>query len=49
MKQIASKALLVSCFDYSSTLMMEEKYSSETQVDFQRTARLYISEDSNSS
>jgi hypothetical protein len=43
MKQIASKALLVFCFAYSSTLMMEEKCSSEMQVDFEQTTRLYSS------
>jgi hypothetical protein len=33
---------LVSCLDCSSTLKMEAKFSSETSVDFQRTARSYI-------
>jgi hypothetical protein len=37
---------LVSCSDYSSTLKMEAIYSSETLVDFQRTTRRYIREDS---
>jgi hypothetical protein len=31
---------------YSSTLKMEAKFSSEMFVDFQRTERLYIPEDS---
>jgi hypothetical protein len=44
-------ALLATCFnagflaDYSSTLKMEAKYSSETSDDFQRTTRRYNSED----
>jgi hypothetical protein len=36
---------LVSCSAYSSTLKIEAAYSSETSVDFQRTARRYILED----
>jgi hypothetical protein len=36
---------LVSCFVYSSIIMMEATVSSETSVDFQRTARRYIQED----
>jgi hypothetical protein len=35
---------LVSCSVYSSTLKIEEIYSSETSVDFQRTTRRYIPE-----
>jgi hypothetical protein len=35
----------VSCFAYSSTLKIEATYSSDTLVDFQRTARDYIPED----
>jgi hypothetical protein len=38
---------LVSCSAYSSTLKMEAICSSETSVDFQRTTRRYIPEDSN--
>jgi hypothetical protein len=37
---------LVSCLAYSSTLKMEAKCFSETLVDFQRTTRRYIPEDS---
>jgi hypothetical protein len=37
---------LVSCSAYSSTLKKEAICSSETSVDFQRTTRLYIPEDS---
>jgi hypothetical protein len=37
---------LVSCSAYSSTLKMEAMCSSETSVDFQRTTRRYIPEDS---
>jgi hypothetical protein len=37
---------LVSCSAYFSTLKMEAIYSSETSVDFQRTTRRYIPEDS---
>jgi hypothetical protein len=33
---------LVSCSAYSSTLKMEEIFSSETSVDFRRTAQRYI-------
>jgi hypothetical protein len=36
---------LVSWLTYTSTLKMEETRCSETSVDFQRTARRYISED----
>jgi hypothetical protein len=39
MKQAASKQA------YYSTLKMEAIYSTETSVDFHRTARCYISED----
>jgi hypothetical protein len=35
----------VSCLVYSSTMKMEKRSSSETQVDSQRTARRYISQD----
>jgi hypothetical protein len=35
----------VSCLAYSSNLRMEATCSSETSVDFQRTARRYIPED----
>jgi hypothetical protein len=35
----------VSCSAYFSTLKMEAIWSSETSVDFQRTARCYIPED----
>jgi hypothetical protein len=37
---------LVSCSAYFSTLKMETIFSSETSVDFQRTTRSYIPEDS---
>jgi hypothetical protein len=37
---------LVSCSAYSSTLKMETIYSSEMSVEFQRTTRRYIPEDS---
>jgi hypothetical protein len=37
--------MMVSCSDYSSTLKMENVCSSETSVDFQRTTRRYIPED----
>jgi hypothetical protein len=40
--------MLVSCFfslSLSSTVKMEEMYSAETSVDFQRTTRRYITED----
>jgi hypothetical protein len=37
---------LVSCSAYYSTLKMEEKFSSETSVKFQRTTRRYIPEES---
>jgi hypothetical protein len=37
---------LVFCFTYSSTLKMEATFSSKTSVDFQRTTRPYIPEDS---
>jgi hypothetical protein len=36
----------VSCLVYSSTLKMEATFSSETSVDFQRTTRHYIPEES---
>jgi hypothetical protein len=36
---------LVSCSTYSSTLKMEVTFSSETSVDFQRSARRSIAED----
>jgi hypothetical protein len=36
---------LVSCLAYSSTLKIEETWSSETSVDFQRTTWRYIRED----
>jgi hypothetical protein len=46
-KQVASRAFtLVSWSAYSSTLKMERIFSSETSVDFQRTTRRYIPEDS---
>jgi hypothetical protein len=38
--------ILVSCFAYFSTLKMEATCASETSVDFQRTTRRYIPEDS---
>jgi hypothetical protein len=37
---------LASCLPYFSTLKMEATCSSETSVNFQRTTRRYISEDS---
>jgi hypothetical protein len=37
--------MMISCSDYSSTLKMENIYSSETSVDFQQTTRRYIPED----
>jgi hypothetical protein len=37
--------LLPTYVDHSSTLKMEEKYSSEMSVDFQRTSRRCIPED----
>jgi hypothetical protein len=37
---------LVSCFAYSSTLMMEAIFSPETSVDFQWTTRFYVPGDS---
>jgi hypothetical protein len=37
---------LVSCSAYSSALKMDEIYSSETSIDFQRITRRYIPEDS---
>jgi hypothetical protein len=40
------KQALVSCSAYSSTLKKETICSSETSVDFQRTTRRYIPEDS---
>jgi hypothetical protein len=42
---LATCFTLVSCLAYSSTLTMEAICSSETSVDFQRTARRYISKD----
>jgi hypothetical protein len=36
---VARRALLVSCFAYSSTLKMEATCFSETTVDFQLTTR----------
>jgi hypothetical protein len=36
---------LVSCFAFSSNLMIEAKFSSEASVDFQRTIRRYMPED----
>jgi hypothetical protein len=44
MEQVET-SLLISCLAYSSTLMNEATCSSETSVDFQRTARRYIPED----
>jgi hypothetical protein len=38
--------MLVSCLTYSPTLKMEATFSSKTSVDFQRTTRRYIPEDS---
>jgi hypothetical protein len=43
----ASCYTLVSCLPYSSTPKMEATLSSETSVNFQRTTRGCISEDSN--
>jgi hypothetical protein len=37
--------MLISCFAYPSTLMMEATCSSETLVDFQQTTWRYIPED----
>jgi hypothetical protein len=37
--------MLLSCLFYSLTLKMEEMYSSETSIDFQRTTWRYIAED----
>jgi hypothetical protein len=37
---------LVSCWASSSTLKMEEVYSSETSIDFDRTTQLFTPEDS---
>jgi hypothetical protein len=47
MKQtmLATCIMLVSCLASSSTLKMKVLYSSETSVDFQRTKRHYIPED----
>jgi hypothetical protein len=36
---------LVSCSAYFPTLKMEEKFSSETSVDFQRATLRYVPED----
>jgi hypothetical protein len=35
---------LISCLAYSSTMKMEETFSSETLVDFQRTTGHYVLE-----
>jgi hypothetical protein len=43
---LASVFTLVSCSAYSSTFKMEAVCSPETSIDFQRTTRLYIPEDS---
>jgi hypothetical protein len=43
---LLSAFTLVSCSAYASTLNMEAICSSETSVDFQRTTRRYIPEDS---
>jgi hypothetical protein len=42
----AERASRLRCSAYSSTLKMEAICSSETSIDFQRTARRYIPEDS---
>jgi hypothetical protein len=44
-RPLMAKQDLISCLSYSSTLKMEETYSSETSVVFQRTTRRYIPED----
>jgi hypothetical protein len=44
MKQAVSRALLISCLVYSSTLKMEAICSSETSVDFLPDTRQYILE-----
>jgi hypothetical protein len=43
---LASCVMLVSCLAYSLTLKMEAVLSSETAMDFYRTTRRYIPEDS---
>jgi hypothetical protein len=43
-KQVTSKALVVSCLAYSSTLKIVATCSSKTSVDFQLTTRGYIPE-----
>jgi hypothetical protein len=43
---LLASCFLVSCLAYSSTLEMEASCSSEMSVDFQRSTRRYISEDS---
>jgi hypothetical protein len=43
---LAPAFTLASGSDYSSTLTMEAKYSSETSIDFQRTTCRYVPEDS---
>jgi hypothetical protein len=40
------RRIMISCSAYSSTPRIEAKSSSETSVDFQRTTRRYIPEDS---
>jgi hypothetical protein len=42
---LSACAMLVSCLDYSLTPKMKVTYASETSVDFQRTTRRYIPED----
>jgi hypothetical protein len=42
---LATYFMLVSCFTYSSALLMEPMYSSKMLVDFAQTKRHYISED----
>jgi hypothetical protein len=48
-EQVATRAKLVSCLAFSSTLKMEATWSSEMSVDFQWTTQRYILEDRNSS
>jgi hypothetical protein len=47
LKQEANRACFipVSCFAYSSTMMMKATSSSETSVDFEWNTRRYISEE----
>jgi hypothetical protein len=39
--------MLVSCFDYSSTLMTEATFSSEKPINFQRSTRRYVTKNRN--